>query len=112
MSILIPHFYRVLIKIKSAEEYTTGGLVLTKSMRERIDISSTEGIIVSMGPIAFDKVPEGVPIPKVGDHVVLAKFAGCEIKRPDGNYRIVNDEDVLCTEEFEKGETPTDTKKL
>ena len=112
MSTVEAQFYRLIIKIKETEELSSGGIYLSEGQRRRENISSTEGIIVSIGPIAFDSIPNLKQRPKIGDHVIIAKHAGSQFKRQDGEYRIINDEDILAIEVFEEGETPTETKKV
>ena len=51
-------------------------------------------VVLEIGPAAWDNEPE--PRAKVGDHVMISKFAGTMAQGPlDGKtYRIINDQDI------------------
>ena len=67
---------RVVIKMLEAEETTKGGIILTSSAQEKPQVAE----IVAVGPggiVDGEKVEMEV---KVGDKVLISKYAGTEVK--------------------------------
>lgn len=94
---IIPTEYKVLIKPKTVEEVTKGGIIIPETAREKEQYAAMEGTIVAQSPIAFqfDNWPPNARIPQPGDTVIYAKYAGAVIKGRDGqDYRLINDKDV------------------
>jgi len=54
------------------------------------------GTVVRIGVNAWKAFDDGTPWAHVGDKVVFRKYAGEVIKDGDVEYRVVNDEDILC----------------
>ena len=84
---------RVLIKVAEAEQKTAGGLLLTKSGKEKPSI----GTIIAVGPGAFDEEGKRKPLSVTpGNSVLYSKFAGNEFKSGDGSeYVTLKALDVL-----------------
>jgi chaperonin GroES len=76
---------RVLIKIKSSEEKTAGGIVIPEAAQEK----TQEGIVVSVGESPDIKV-------KKGDVVIYDKYAGTQIKIDDKDHLILKAEEILA----------------
>lgn len=76
---------RILIKIKTSEEKTAGGIVIPQAAQEK----TQEGIVESVGDSPDIKV-------KKGDVVIYDKYAGTQIKIDDLDYLILKNEDVLA----------------
>jgi chaperonin GroES len=76
---------RVLIKIKSSEEKTAGGIVIPEAAQEK----TQEGIVVSVGESPDIKV-------KKGDVVIYDKYAGTQIKIDDKDHLILKLDDILA----------------
>ena len=76
---------RILIKIKSSEEKTAGGIVIPETAQEK----TQEGIVVSVGDSPDIKV-------KKGDVVIYDKYAGTQIKIDDKEHLILKLEDILA----------------
>ena len=76
---------RILIKIKSSEEKTAGGIVIPETAQEK----TQEGIVVSVGDSPDIKV-------KKGDVVIYDKYAGTQIKIDDKDHLILKLEDILA----------------
>ena len=96
---ILPTEYKVLVKPDKLEEKTKAGIYLPDTHIEKQDASATTGKIVAVSPLAFkyDDWPEGSAIPKQGDRVAFARFAGVSIKGTDDeDYRIVNDKDIIA----------------
>ena len=76
---------RILLKIKSSEEKTSGGIVIPEAAQEK----TQEGIVVSVGDSPDIKV-------KKGDVVIYDKYAGTQIKIDDKEHLILKLEDILA----------------
>lgn len=83
---------RVVIKMTEAEETTKSGLILASASKEKPQIAE----VVAVGP---GGVVDGKEIKmelKVGDKVLLSKYAGTEVKVDDVEYTILRQSDVLA----------------
>ncbi|MCC7371480.1 MAG: co-chaperone GroES [Chloroflexi bacterium] len=84
---------RVVVKPKSRDEQTKGGIILPDTASEK----PQQGEVLSVGPgrrldngslVALDL--------KVGDTVLFAKYSGTEFKHDDDDLLILNERDVLA----------------
>ena len=83
---------RVVIKMAEAEETTKSGIILAGSAKEKPEIAE----IVAVGP---GGVADGKEIKmelKVGDKVLISKYAGTEVKLDGTEYTILRQSDVLA----------------
>ena len=83
---------RVVIKMVEVEETTKSGIILTGSAKEKPQVAE----IVAVGP---GGVVDGKEIKmelKVGDKVLISKYAGTEVKMDGQEYTILRQEDVLA----------------
>ncbi len=83
---------RVVLKNVEAEETTKAGIILPGSAQEKPEIAE----VVEVGP---GEVKEGKLIPmtvKVGNKVIVAKYAGTEVKLDGQTYNIVREDDILA----------------
>ncbi len=87
---------RVIVKLVEVEEKTAGGIVLPDKAKERP--TEAEVVAVGSGRILNDgtKVPMDV---KVGDRIVISKYAGAEFKVGDTEYLVLREDDVLAVKE-------------
>ncbi len=87
---------RVIIKLVEVEEKTAGGILLPDKAKERP--TEAEVVAVGTGRILNDgqKVPMDV---KVGDRIVISKYAGTEFKVDDTDYLILREDDILAVKE-------------
>ena len=76
---------RILVKIKTSDEKTSGGIVIPQTAQEK----TQEGIVVSVGDSPDIKV-------KKGDVIIYDKYAGTQIKIDDKDHLILKAEDVLA----------------
>jgi chaperonin GroES len=83
---------RVLLKPVEAMETTASGIILSTATKEKPVIS--EVIAVGLGGLVDGHEVEMVV--KVGDKVVVAKYAGTEVKLDDKEYSIVRQSDILA----------------
>ena len=89
---LTPMADRVLLKPTEAEETTASGIILASSAKEKPSIAE----VVAVGPggvVDGEKVEMYL---KVGDRVLLAKYAGTEVKVDGETYTILRQSDVLA----------------
>ena len=75
---------RVVIKMLEAEETTKSGIILAPSAKEKPSIAE----IVAVGPGGLVDGNEVKMYLKVGDRVLLAKYAGTEVKVDGETYTI------------------------
>ena len=83
---------RVVVKMLESEETTKSGIVLPGSAKEK----PQEAEIVAVGPGA---VVDGKKVPmevKVGDKVLMSKYAGTEVKYDGIEYTILKLGDILA----------------
>lgn len=95
---LTPILHRILVKPDEVETKSKGGIVLAVDpKKERVAVET--GTILAVGDTAFlDYVKDAEkPLPKAGDRVYYAKYAGKLVKDVDDvEYLILNDEDVIA----------------
>jgi len=103
--------YRLLIKpiestmgLEEAEMETAPTLAqagfVAKSVNqiEREERGENHGVIISMGPVAFDRMGGREAWADEGDVVVFSRYAGTRVEHPPGSgtfYQLMNDEDIF-----------------
>ena len=83
---------RVVVKMLESEETTKSGIVLPGSAKEK----PQEAEVVAIGPGA---VVDGKTVPmevKVGDKVLMSRYAGTEVKYNGTEYTILKQGDILA----------------
>lgn len=83
---------RVVIKMLEAEETTKGGIILTSSAQEKPQVAE----IVAVGPGGIVDGEKVVMEVKVGDKVLISKYAGTEVKVDGVEYTILRQSEVLA----------------
>ena len=83
---------RVLIKMVEAEETTKSGIILTSAAQEK----PQEAEVIAVGPGGMVDGKEIKMEVKVGDHVLISKYAGTEIKVDGVQYTILRQSDLLA----------------
>ena len=83
---------RVLLKATEAEETTKSGIILSTANKEKPVISE----VVAVGPGGVVDGKDIVMTVKPGDKVVVAKYAGTEVKLDGVEYSIVRQSDILA----------------
>ena len=83
---------RVVFKMLEAEETTKGGIILAPSAKEKPSIAE----VVAVGPGGLVDGEKVEMYLKPGDHVLLAKYAGTEVKVDGETYTILRQGDVLA----------------
>lgn len=75
-------------------------LIIPETVRERTAILENRARVIAVGAAAWSD--ESEPRAKVGDLVLVTKFAGFVAPGSDGQaYRLVNDRDIFCVIEQE-----------
>ena len=83
---------RVLLKMTEAEEKTKSGIILSSGSKEKPQIAE----VVEVGPGGVVDGKEVKMVVKKGDHVVINKYAGTEVKYEGEDYIIVRQNDILA----------------
>jgi chaperonin GroES len=89
---LTPMADRVLLKACETEETTQSGIILSTATKEKPVVS----VVVAVGPGGVVDGNEVVMTVKPGDKVVIAKYAGTELKLDGEEYSIVKQSDILA----------------
>ena len=84
---------RVVLKMVEAEETTKSGIILAGSAKEKPQVA--EVIAVGSGEQHDGKNPVAVKV-KVGDKVIVSKYAGTEVKIGEDEFVVVNMGDILA----------------
>ena len=83
---------RVLLKATEAEETTKSGIILSTANKEKPVVSE----VVAVGPGGIVDGKEVAMVVKPGNKVVVAKYAGTEVKLDGVDYSIVRQSDILA----------------
>lgn len=83
---------RVVIKMLESEETTKSGIVLPGSAKEKPQVAE----IVAVGPGTVEDGKEIKMEVKVGDKVLISKYAGTEVKIDNEEYTILKQSDILA----------------
>lgn len=87
---------RIVVTPLSAEEKTSGGVILPDTAREK----PNKGKVVAVGPgrLGDDGKRLGCAV-KAGDVVFYGKYSGTEVKVEGTEFKILREDDVLGVEE-------------
>lgn len=83
---------RVVIRMLESEETTKGGIFLPDSAKEKPQIAE----IMAVGPGGVIDGKDVIMEVEVGDHVLISKYAGTEVKMDDEDYTILRQSDILA----------------
>ena len=86
---------RVVVKAAEIEETTKSGIILAASAQEKPQFAE----IVAVGPGGEIDGNEVKMYVKVGDKVIVSKYAGTEVKLNKEEYTIVRQSDILAVVE-------------
>ncbi len=89
---IVPLFDRVVVKSVEIEETTSSGIILPGSAKEKPQIFE----VVAVGPGGEIEGKTTTMTSVVGDHVIISKYAGTEIKIDGVEYNIVRQGDILA----------------
>ena len=102
----------MVVRPLKAERGTKGGIVIPESEAERYDLAAIKATVVAIGPLAFEAekkhekefgVDVSHAIPRPGNLVAMAKYAGYEIEVGSEKLRVVMDADITAILEEEDG---------
>ncbi len=84
---------RVLVKrIEQPKEQKKGGIIIPDTAKEK----PMEGKVIAVGPGRVEKGEKRTPLEvKVGDRVLVSKYAGTEIKIDDVEHVILREDEIL-----------------
>ncbi|WMJ21963.1 co-chaperone GroES [Paludicola sp. MB14-C6] len=83
---------RVVIKMVEAEETTQSGIILAGAAKEKPQIAE----VVAVGPGGVVDGKEITMELKVGDRVLMSKYAGTEVKLDGVEYTILRQSEILA----------------
>ena len=83
---------RVVIKMVETEETTKSGIVLPGAAKEKPQYAE----VVAVGPGGVVDGKEVTMEVKVGDKVILSKYAGTEVKLDGVEYTILRQNEILA----------------
>ena len=83
---------RVVIKMLETEETTKSGIVLPGTAKEKPQVAE----IIAVGPGGVVDGKEIKMEVKVGDRVLISKYAGTEVKIDNAEYTILRQSDILA----------------
>lgn len=83
---------RVVVKMVEAEETTKSGIILTASAKEKPQVAE----VVAVGPGGLVDGNQVEMTVKVGDKVILSKYAGTEVKVDGEECTVVRLSDILA----------------
>jgi len=100
---MIPSGEKLIVRPESVtDKYTDGGIYIPPDKKK--EAAHTFAEIVSIGPLAFEAERQHEKeygrdiskyIPKVGDNIIMARYAGILFEKNDEQYRVIRDEDVV-----------------
>ncbi len=84
---------RVLIKAVEESEQVKGGIIIPDSAKEK----PQEAEVVALGTGKKDDDGNVIEFTvNVGDHVIVSKYGGTEVKLDDVTYTLVREDDILA----------------
>ena len=89
---LVPLADRVLLKPVEVEETTKSGIILSTATKEKPVYSE----VIAVGPGGIVNGKEVKMTVKVGDKVIIAKYAGHDVELDYCSYTLVNEGDILA----------------
>ena len=95
MSEITPVEYKVLIELEVLEEKTSMGIIIPANRLDRDQMAQTRATLKAVGGNAFSDWD--APIPKVGDKVLVSKYAGERPDKDENNpLRLCMDKDICA----------------
>lgn len=96
MSEIKPVEYKVLIRLDVLKEKTAGGIIIPDNRLDRDQMAQTEATLEAVGGSAFEDWNEKGPIPKVGDRILVTKYAGEAPGKDEDGLRLCMDKDICA----------------
>ena len=98
-SLPTPTGYRLLVLPYAGPKKTKGGVWLSDTTQETIQMTTVCGLVLKMGDLCFqdkEKFPTG-PWCKKGQFVVYGRYSGSRFQTKYGEHRILNDDEIIGT---------------
>lgn len=83
---------RVVLKMVEMEETTKSGIILAGSAKEKPQVAE----VVAVGPGGVVDGKDVVMEVEIGDHVIMSKYSGTEVKIDGEELIIVRQSDILA----------------
>src|SRR5210317_3855 len=93
-----PTGYRILVLPYAGPKKTKGGLYLSDTTQETIQMTTVCAYVLKMGDLCYkdkEKFPNG-PWCQKGDWVIFGRYAGSRFKIEGGEVRILNDDEIIA----------------
>jgi chaperonin GroES len=83
---------RVVVRRLTAEERTTGGIIIPDTAQEK----PMQGEVIAVGPGARNEQGQLVPLDvKAGDRILFGKWSGTEVKLDGEELLIMKESDIM-----------------
>ena len=83
---------RILVQYAEEKEQVSGGLIIPESAREKPQQAKV--IALGTGPKVKHGAPRAFDV-KVGDIVLVGKFAGAEVRLDEQKFTLIREDDIL-----------------
>ena len=93
-----PTGYRMLILPYAGPKKTKGGILLSDTTQETIQMTTVCGLVLKMGNLCYrdkEKFPLGSWC-KLNDWVIFSRYAGSRFKIEGGEVRVLNDDEIIA----------------
>ncbi len=88
-----PLYDRLLVTRLEAKEQVRGGIIIPDTAKEK----PMEATVEAVGDGKFDDNGKRIPLDvKKGDHILIGKYAGTEIKIDEQEFLILREDEVLA----------------
>jgi co-chaperonin GroES (HSP10) len=94
-----PTGWRILVLPYAGPKKTKGGIILSDTTQETIQMTTVCGLVLKMGDLCYqdkDKFPKG-PWCQLNEWVIFSRYAGSRFKIDGGEVRVLNDDEVIST---------------
>ena len=98
-SLPTPTGYRILVLPYAGPKKTKGGILLSDTTQETIQMTTVCGLVLKMGDLCYqdkDKFPKG-PWCQLNEWVIFSRYSGSRFKIDGGEVRVLNDDEVIST---------------
>ena len=98
-SLPTPTGYRILVLPYAGPKKTKGGLFLSDTTQETIQMTTVCGLVLKMGDLCYqdkEKFPKG-PWCELNQWVIFSRYAGSRFKIDGGEVRVLNDDEIIST---------------
>jgi co-chaperonin GroES (HSP10) len=92
-----PTGYRLLVLPYSGPKKTKGGIYLSDTTQDTIQMTTVCAYVLKVGDLAYkdkEKFPNG-PWCQKGDWIIFGRYAGARFKIEGGEVRILNDDEII-----------------